>query len=303
MEQTIAVENDKKECETSGAESELAQSAEATNDGSQTVVSSDRVSSAGSSASNPWRVVADSVTGASHIRAGIVCQDSHEYLLFEPNLLIAAISDGAGSASHAEVGSKTAVRFSIQTLTDFFERGLMPEEDEDWKTLMLSALQAAQRGVEAEAERLGVAPRELASTLILFVASPEFAVVAQIGDGAAVLQNADGEIFALTVPQSGEYLNETLFLVSPRAIEQAQFEVWRGEVANVASFSDGLQLLALKLSDGKPHAPFFTPLFRFLKETEDAEEAKTQLKGFLSSPRITQRADDDLTLLLATRIP
>lgn len=303
MEQTIADENEKKECEAPGADLELARSVEATNDDAQTAGSSYRASSAGSAESNPWRVVAESVTGASHIRAGIVCQDSHEYRLYEPNLLIAAISDGAGSASQAEVGSKTAVRFSIRTLSDFFERNLMPEEDEDWKTLMFSALLAAQRGVEAEAERLGVAPRELASTLILIVAAPNFAVSAQIGDGAAVLQNADGEIFALTVPQSGEYLNETLFLVSPRAIEQAQFGVWRGDVANVASFSDGLQLLALKLSDGKPHAPFFTPLFRFLRETEDAEEAKTQLAGFLRSPRITQRADDDLTLLLATRMP
>ena len=303
MEQTITGENETKAWKAAGAESGSVQSAEATNEDAQTAVSPDRASSAGSAESNPWRVVAESVTGASHIRAGIVCQDSHEYRLLEPNLLIAAISDGAGSASQAEVGSKIAVRFSIQTLTDFFERNLMPEEDEDWKTLMLSALLAAQRGVEAEAERLGVALRELASTLILFVASPEFAVVAQIGDGAAVLQNAGGEILALTVPQSGEYLNETLFLVSPRAIEQAQFGVWRGDVANVASFSDGLQLLALKLSDGKPHAPFFTPLFRFLRETEDAEEAKTQLTGFLRSPRITQRADDDLTLLLATRMP
>ena len=28
-------------------------------------------------------------------------------------------------------------------------------------------------------------------------------------------------------------------------------------------FSDGLQRLALKLPEGTPHAPFFTPLFRF----------------------------------------
>ena len=103
----------------------------------------------------------------------------------------------------------------------------------------------------------------------------------------------------MTSPQSGEYLNETTFLISPKAMEQAQTNVWRGSLAFISAFSDGLQMLALKMSDGTPHAPFFSPLFRFIHEMEDMTEAKSQLNSFLRSPRITQRADDDLTLLLA----
>ena len=107
------------------------------------------------------------------------------------------------------------------------------------------------------------------------------------------------QLIALTVPQSGEYINETTFLISPDALDKTQVTVWRGTPAQVAVFSDGLQMLALKLPEGTPHAPFFAPLFRFVAQMTDEVEAQEQLKAFLHSPRITERADDDLTLLLA----
>ena len=45
---------------------------------------------------------------------------------------------------------------------------------------------------------------------------------------------------------------------------------------------------------------FEAPFFRFAAEAVDEEEACEQLAVFLTSPRIRERADDDLTLLLAT---
>ena len=39
-----------------------------------------------------------------------------------------------------------------------------------------------------------------------------------------------------------------------------------------------------------------------MADVEDENEAKEQLAEFLRSPRITDRADDDLTLLLATLV-
>jgi hypothetical protein len=50
---------------------------------------------------------------------------------------------------------------------------------------------------------------------------------------------------------------------------------------------------------GEPHPPLFTPLFRFVEAVEDREIAQAQLLAFLGGERVTQRADDDLTLLLA----
>jgi hypothetical protein len=69
----------------------------------------------------------------------------------------------------------------------------------------------------------------------------------------------------------------------------------------LALFSDGLQMLALKMPPGTPHPPFFAPLMRFVAQTRDRATAEEHLRGFLQSPRIAERADDDLTLVLAVR--
>jgi hypothetical protein len=58
-------------------------------------------------------------------------------------------------------------------------------------------------------------------------------------------------------------------------------------------------MLALKIPPGIPHAPFFSPLFQFVTDMTDAVVANEQLGTFLRSPRVTERADDDLTLFLA----
>jgi hypothetical protein len=47
------------------------------------------------------------------------------------------------------------------------------------------------------------------------------------------------------------------------------------------------------------HAPFFAPLFKFIAEAKDLDVANQELTGFLRSPRVCDRTDDDLTLLLA----
>jgi hypothetical protein len=95
-------------------------------------------------------------------------------------------------------------------------------------------------------------------------------------------------------------------LTSPHGLETAQIKLWREEIVNVAVLTDGLQMLALNMIVGDggsvtaiPHKPFFLPLFEFVANAEDKILAKEQLHRFLSSERITQRTDDDLTLVLA----
>jgi hypothetical protein len=84
-------------------------------------------------------------------------------------------------------------------------------------------------------------------------------------------------------------------------MEKVQTSVWRGQAAHLALFSDGLQMLALKMPEGTPHAPFFGPLFRFAASAEEDGPAVGTMEAFLRSPRVTQRTDDDLTLVIAIR--
>jgi len=148
-----------------------------------------------------------------------------------------------------------------------------------------------------------VPTRALATTLILLVATPVLVAAAQVGDGAVVVGDGGSDLIALTTPQSGEYLNETTFLTAPDALDTAQINVWHGVPGYVAAFSDGLQMLALQMPAGTPHAPFFVPLFQFVARLTDAAAAQEQLTAFLRSPRLRTRVDDDVTLLIAARHP
>lgn len=245
-----------------------------------------------------WQVVAASVTGTSHEKRSQPCQDAHCWRLLPNNVLAAAVADGAGSAALAEVGAKIAAETAVEMLCQQPE--LLPQNDREWQVFLTSALQAARAAVEAEAVAREVAARDLACTLIAVVATPELIAVAQIGDGAAVGGDSAGNAIALTVPPCGEYINETVFLISPDAVETAQFQVRWEKFSHLAVFSDGLQMLALKIPEGTPHGPFFSPLFKFASSATDGEDAKQQLESFLRSPRVSERTDDDLTLLLAS---
>jgi len=254
------------------------------------------------SAPGQWRVVAASVQGTSHQKTGQPCQDAHHSAVSPHGVLIAAVADGAGSASMSEVGAAIASKVAAESIytAHLASAGQDAPDDEAWKQRLLDALQAARAAVEAEADQRAVAARELATTLILVMATPQLVAAAQVGDGAAVINDSEGNITALTIPQSGEFINETTFIISPDALPTAQVKVWRGTATQIAVFSDGLQMLALKLPEGIPHTPFFVPLFHFAAGMADATDAHEQLEAFLCSPRIRERADDDLTLLLAS---
>jgi len=243
-----------------------------------------------------WRLVGASVRGRGHEAHGLPCQDAHGHASAGEQTTIGVVADGAGSASHSDLGAKVAVQAVITGCEG------LPESDasvEKWQAALMALFQKARVAV-LEAARQEVLPvRELASTLLVFVARPELIVAAQIGDGAVIGADQSGGLFAVTKPQSGEFINEVMFLTSSGAIDGLQFNLWRGAVAHVAAFTDGLQHRVLKLSDGTPHAPFFLPLFKVLSE-DTPRQAEENLAEFLGSESVRKRTDDDVTLLVAS---
>lgn len=250
-----------------------------------------------------WRVVSAAIRGTSHVKSGQPCQDRLRFTRLPGRRLLAVLADGAGSAAFAEVGAEIAVDQAIVTFQAWLATAPPEPGDDEWKNGLREALTAARAAVLAEARKRAVAARELASTLAILLVAPGLVVAAQIGDGASVAGEADGGWLAVTRPGQGEYINETTFLTGDDALAAPQLEVRHGRFQRAALLSDGLQMLALKLPETVPHAPFFAPLFRFVESVADVTGAPAQLEAFLLSPRITQRTDDDLTLLLAALVP
>jgi hypothetical protein len=246
-------------------------------------------------------VVGASVRGVTHAKTGQPCQDHHDWALLADGTLVAAVADGAGTAARAEVGAQAAVQAAMAAIASAWDPGPPPGGPE-WAALLEGALRAARAALEREAEAGQRPLRDYAATLSLLVAREDCVAAAQIGDGALVARRPGGSMLALLAPRAGEYINETVFLISPRYLAEAQTGFWTEPLAELALFSDGLQRLALKMPEAAPHERFFDPLFRFATQAGDSEAAQAELSAFLLSPRVASRADDDLTLVLAARV-
>lgn len=247
-----------------------------------------------------WRTVAASKRGSRHEASGSGCEDSYQVVQPAPGVLAIAVADGAGSAKLAEVGASIVTEHGVAQVCASLEQAGDAPDDSTLQWILEEAMAAALTAVQAEAATREVDYRDLASTMILVIAHREFIAAAQIGDGATVIADEAGNLRALTVPPRGEYINETIFLTSTDALLTTQVRVWRGRASGVAAFSDGLQMLCLKWPEFEPHAAFFTPLFKFVRNTTDEAEATSDLESFLLSERVGQLTDDDVTLVLVT---
>jgi hypothetical protein len=176
----------------------------------------------------------------------------------------------------------------------------IPTDEAGWQALLAGVLETTRQAVQAEAARCQHSLADLTTTLLVAIAGDHFVSACQVGDGAIVVRLRDDSFLAATRPPLGEYINETTFLTSNNYLAAAQFVTLRECINGMILLSDGLQMLALKMPNGTPHLAFFAPLLQFAA-LADPGRAQDQLQRFLQSPRIIQRADDDLTLLLAVR--
>lgn len=243
-----------------------------------------------------WRTAGASVTGTSHLDTGLPCQDAHQVRVTtcadgQP-LLIAVVSDGAGSALHAEVASRAACAFAAARAEQLICI--------DGLTLdAMSPLQFVAE-VRAHLEALATASdwpvRDLSCTLLIALVQPEAALFVQVGDGGIVFGTDQLEMALWSA--GGEYANETHFVVSAKE-EQVLSRLVHGSVKRVALLTDGLQMVALKLAEQKPHVPFFESFFHALQGAEDQGLFEAALMRTLDDARINARTDDDKTLVLA----
>lgn len=257
----------------------------------------------------PWRIAMASSIGTSHIVTGAPCQDSHDCQLVRSadgaKVLIATVSDGAGSARFSDVGSKLTCELFCQLAGEFIATGgqvnyLEVGTVRDWLDHIVERL-----ATQAMAD--GNPVKEYACTLLAVIAGEESTAYVQIGDGAIVVSKGLGARWDYAFwPQHGEFANTTNFLVSPGALDKLDFVVGSGRVEEVALFTDGLENLVLHNATRSVHEPFFNAVFKSVRASQVEgrdKELSERLRAYLSSQVISDRTDDDKTLILASRVP
>jgi hypothetical protein len=279
-----------------------------------------------------WKAIARSAIGTNHQKQQMPCQDYGDYKILN-NAIIGAVADGAGCAKYADIGAELAVKTVLETfteqdiftITESYCSGSSVSETRNQPKLRMAdqngngsvvinqpqflcgqevsqlftkTVKKVVTALEEKATSDGYSVDDLACTLLIVVATPLGITAMQIGDGFITVRYQQEEPQLLFPPDKGEYINETTFVTSANALKTMQVVVQTGHPEFICASTDGLERLAIRMSDWTPFVPFFQPLEEYLRETDNSEQEEEYLMSFLNSDRLNARTDDDKTLLL-----
>jgi hypothetical protein len=253
-----------------------------------------------------WRIVLASEVGTSHSASGAPCQDSAAHALVDTPkgvVLIVAVSDGAGSAPHSDVGSSVAVATFVSEVKGFLESGSEVSDIDNARAAKW--VDAASAATIAIAESNGHQPRDYSCTLLGAVVGEANSAFLQVGDGAIVVSHGDDDGWSYVFwPQHGEFANTTNFIQSADMASVIAFDLAERRINEFAIFSDGIENLVLHRASRTVQQTFFTSMIEPVRNSTAPgldQDLSVGLHQYLSSPTICNRTDDDKTLVLATR--
>lgn len=272
-------------------------------------------------------VIGASVRGKGHVQADLPCQDSCKYTYLGNGWGIAVVSDGAGSASKSQVGSKIVVERATGHFTEvikeleWMERNMLPT-NEDWAQIAYSVLRRVHDDMAYFAREKNIELKELGATAIVMIHSPLGLLVSHVGDGRAGYRNYDGKWLPVMVPHKGEEANQTIFITS-KFWERPSFRlsgrlipeslVVREKVTGFTLMSDGCENTSWLVSrldkesgrvfdPNRPFPRFFDSvtgtLLQYHTENVDEDERAEAWRSFLDTGKAFSNEIDDKTLIL-----
>jgi Protein phosphatase 2C len=220
-----------------------------------------------------WCWIGACAIGSSHVRTGAGCQDSASCLevpFGTDSVLIAIVSDGAGSAEFSAVGSRIVVEYFARSAVAHLSKthssnDITAELVRDW-------LDDIRNRIYLAAEIRKTTPRQMAATLMAAIVYSDRAIICHVGDGACVLRRKGSKLWEVpSWPAHGEYASSTYFITDDPEPKLA-FASIDGEFLEVAVFSDGIERLALDFGALSASGRFFDPMFAPLTSSQPGRD-------------------------------
>jgi len=247
-----------------------------------------------------WRVFAAAAIGKSHIDGGTPCQDAFAREVVG-DTLVAAVCDGAGSQPLSHVGSEALSRVVVRELAARVAKGeALPGMDaEAFHGVLSDIIASAREQLASEALEAGLLLGCYAATLVGVVATGSGGYLFHIGDGQGAAQpQLETEAEILSMPENGEYANETYFFSGDEWREHLRITPIGLPIRTVALMSDGAAPFAMTKGNTALYRPFIDPVEKYLATASEADGCAA-LASTLEDPRTYRITGDDKTLLLA----
>lgn len=250
-----------------------------------------------------WRIIGASLRGSEHVCRGIERQDAFAAGV-AAGMAFAVVCDGAGSARCAAAG---AGRFSAAVL-EALEHEARETADSKrrfsiarFHDVILEAVELCRVGIKAE----GLALHEHHATLLVLAARRDATFIAHVGDGlAGVAPTADWREAGLSLPENGEYANETVFVTEDDWWERLRCSWWSplppGGVA--VALTDGAMPFVIGRNQQGLEPEFMAPVSRYLFASGGMAAAEA-LAATLGSREACRISGDDKTLVWIGRLP
>lgn len=279
-----------------------------------------------------WRVIGESVRGASHARANLPNQDA---IRWAPESgvglpLILAVSDGHGSAKsfRSDVGARLAVETTTEVIRDLLngqpdlanlsaikrtaEERLPQELARRWNEAVETHLRHnpfSPDKLSALEEKDGAAARQAVetnpllaygATILAVLVAESFIIYLQLGDGDILAVSETGEVARPLPKDERLFANETTSLCSRNA--------WRDFCVSFQALSDLPPALILLATDG--YANSFRDEEGFLKvgadiwemiSSDGLDKVNDNLEDWLTEAS-QAGSGDDITLGIACRM-
>lgn len=250
-------------------------------------------------------VVGVSVAGPS-IEGGRKENEDHCKATVASEVLVAVVSDGAGSATRGADGARIVAEEICAAAESYAERQESMESADQFIELAQEIIKCGIHKARSRclAKRVeGETISSFSATVVGLLLSDVCGLIFHIGDGAASAHSVSKsglETHAFSPPENGEYANETFFYTDKDWEKRLRFTVLPLTAREVWLMTDGMMPLVVSRAERALSFHTWAAINRWVFESSASSRTST-LEKILTSDEASERVRDDKTLVMVRR--